>query len=373
MSKQSKYAIRFGLGAIKAVGIKMMENAVIERQEGGNFKDLYDFASRLDSKSINKKSIEALAKAGAFDSIEKNRRKIAESYDILSNYAQEQKEQNESNQMNLFGETMGFNSKPELKNVEKWNKPDRLHAEFEAFGFFLNEHPIDDFIEPLKKRGVVFSDRIEDEDLEDNSLIKIAGVVCASKHRSGSRGRFAYMTMSDPFGIFEAMIFDEALINSSRDLISDGTLLVLECLIKKDEGGTRILTRSISKLEEFIQNNEANKEVFEDIKKQRAPRKRNFPNTEDNAENQDLQPTKISKEIISNIEIIIKDSKPIMPLKSFLSQNQSFDETKTSKVIIAVLADGKFSKIELSKKYLLDRNDIQKIRSINSVIDVEIS
>ena len=78
---QEKYAIRFGLGGIKAVGLGMMEAAVAERKSGGKFKDVHDFAIRMDAKAINKKSIEALAKSGSLDSIANNRRQIFESFE----------------------------------------------------------------------------------------------------------------------------------------------------------------------------------------------------------------------------------------------------------------------------------------------------
>lgn len=370
----TKYAIRFGLGAIKAVGLKMMENAVANRGEDGDFTDLYNFAERLDSKAINKKSIEALAKAGAFDHVEKNRRKVAESYDVLSNYANEKKEQNESNQMSLFGASSGIDDKPKLKEIEDWSKVERLQSEFEAFGFFLNEHPIDDHIDQLKKRGVIFSSKIESDQLEDNNLVKIAGVICASKHRSGSRGRFAYMTVSDPFGIFEAMIFDEGLINSARDILEDGTLVVLECLIKKDDGGTRILTKNVTKLEDFIKNNKAQAKPFEDIKKQFSRRKPKV-NKDDSDSKSDSNEVEITikppKKIVKNVEIIIKDREPIIAIKAFLSQNLSFDEKENSRVVISVLNNGKFSKIELGKRYLLDSRDTNRIRNITAVVDVE--
>jgi DNA polymerase-3 subunit alpha len=118
--KEEQFAIRFGLGAIKAVGFAVMENAVKERAENGEFKDIYDFSSRLDPKSINKKSVEALAKAGAFDRLNANRRQIAESFEILSNYANQKHEESSSNQMNLFGSIS--DSKPSLPKVDKLEK-----------------------------------------------------------------------------------------------------------------------------------------------------------------------------------------------------------------------------------------------------------
>ena len=186
-NSQEKFAIRFGLGAVKAVGFKAMENAVKEREMKGKFLDIYDFSSRLDPRLINKKSIEALSKCGAFDSLQKNRRQIAESFDLLSSYAAQKSEEANSNQMSLFGGLCEVNSKPELKKIADWNKIERLQKEFEAFGFFLNEHPLDDSLNELKKRGVIFSNKLEREELEDGNLVKMAGVIAASKHRSGPR------------------------------------------------------------------------------------------------------------------------------------------------------------------------------------------
>jgi DNA polymerase-3 subunit alpha len=207
-NSQEKFAIRFGLGAIKAVGFGMMQTAIKEREVNGKFADIYDFAERLDPRSINKKSIEALAKAGAFQDLQKNRRQVAESFEILSAYSAQKTEAANSNQMSLFGGLPEANAKPELKKTQDWTKIERLQKEFEAFGYFLNEHPLDDNVSELKKRGVIFSDKLERDELEDGNLVKMAGVVAGSKHRSGPRGRFAYMTISDPYGIFEAMIFD---------------------------------------------------------------------------------------------------------------------------------------------------------------------
>ncbi|MBM5782281.1 MAG: hypothetical protein FJ368_02540 [Pelagibacterales bacterium] len=397
---QEKFAIRFGLGAIKAVGFNMMENAAKERKENGDFKDIYDFSERLDPRSINKKSIEALAKAGAFDDLTKNRRQIAESFDILSSYAAQKQEAALSNQMSLFGGLPESESKPELRKVDNWTKAEKLQKEFEAFGFFLNEHPVDDYLPELRKRGVVFSDKLERDELEDNNLIKMAGVVAGSKHRSGSRGRFAYMTISDPFGIFEAMIFDEELITSARDLLVDGSMILIECLVKKDDGGTRILVKEVKKLEEFIKNTKPAEEDFEDIKKQPSRNrdfsgKRNFGGGNEDFESgglkrfseinkqesikqneQKLYQEKIenlkAKKIFSSVQIIIKERDPIQSVKALLSQRtvpNNFE--KFSKVLFCIMRGGKVFKVELSQKYLLDDSDVSKLRSFDKVVDVE--
>lgn len=100
----------------------------------------------------------------------------------------------------------------------------------------------------------------------------MAGIVAGSKHRSGPRGRFAYLTVSDPYGMFEAMIFDEAIITSARDILVDGSAIALECLIRKGDGGIRISVREVKKLDDFIKNTKAQEEDFEDIRKQQFSR-----------------------------------------------------------------------------------------------------
>jgi DNA polymerase III alpha subunit len=388
---QEKFAIRFGLGALKAVGFGVMEVAVKEREVNGKFKDIYDFAERLDPRSINKKSIEALAKAGAFDTLKKDRRQIAESFEILSSYAAKKSEEATSNQMSLFGGLPEANAKPELKKVEDWTKVERLQKEFEAFGYFLNEHPLDDNLSELRKRGVIFSDKLERDELEDGNLVKMAGVVAASKHRSGPRGRFAYMTISDPFGIFEAMIFDEALITSARDILADGSVISLECLVKKDEGGVRILIREVKKLEEFLATTKAQDKDFEDIKKQPARNynrnnssNNNYSGNSNGAANFVRRPAPESvsankeveaapaKKPLSKVDIIIKTRDPIFGVKSFLSQCLApTDAQKFSTVIFSIAGDKKITKVELSQKYLLDETDVSRLRRIEKIIDVE--
>lgn len=388
-----KFAIRFGLGAIKAVGFGMMENAIKVREEGGKFKDIYDFAERLDPRSVNKKSIEALAKAGAFDKLNPNRRQISESFDTLSSYSAQQSEAASSNQMSLFGGLPEANKKPELKKVENWNRIERLQKEFEAFGFFLNEHPIDEFISDLKKRGTIFSDKLERDELQDNNLVKMAGVIAGSKHRSGPRGRFAYLTVSDPLGIFEAMIFDEALITNARDLLADGSMIVLECLIRKDDGGIRILVRDVKKLEDFIRITPAKNEDFEDIKQQPARREYNRGgggdsnswknNSEkktyekkpaasvDNSHQDKIEALK-AKKVFSAVQIILKERDAVIGVKSLLSQRVApKDFEKFTRVYFVVMRGGKVTKVELSEKYLLDNADVLRMRAIGGIIDVE--
>jgi len=242
----NELAIRFGLAGIKAVGIGIMEEMVKNRHQNGEFKDIYEFAGRLGTKVINKKSIEALSKVGAFDNIHQNRQQIFKSCEIICKHAAVKESERNSNQMSLFGEESKVKiEKPPLENIEDWEKNEKLQKEFEAFGFFANEHPLDDYLNDLGKRGVISSEKLDSSEINDNDIVKLAGIAAYSKHRSGPRGRYAYLTLSDPISIFEISIFNEELITNSRDLMEAGQSLVVECLVKKDEGGTRLLVKTI--------------------------------------------------------------------------------------------------------------------------------
>lgn len=366
----SKLAIRFGLGAIKAVGFGMMETVVAEKKENGDFKDVYDFAKRINPRLINKKSIEALAKAGAFDSIHKNRRQIAESFEILSSYSTRQNEESSSNQMSLFGGMPEANLRPQLKQTADWIKSEKLQKEFEAFGFFLNEHPLDDVLHDLRKRGVIFSDKLERDELNDGALVKMAGVIATSKHRSSARGRFAYITISDPFGIFETMVFDEALITSARDILVDGSAIALECLIRRDEGGVRISIQSVKKLEDFIKNTEAAKEDFEDIKQQFIRNNSGSrPRNQENKKSENYEAKKsttiaapIKPKIPAEIEINVTKREQILTIKSLLTKCTS-TESEMDSTQIYLVSEGK--KIALPGRFILTEIDLLRIKNIS--------
>jgi DNA polymerase III alpha subunit len=368
-------SIRFGLGGIKAVGVGMIQDMVQNRQENKGFKDIYDFASNAGLKAVNKKSLEALAKSGAFDNIHPSRNQIVESVEIICRYASTQDEEKNSNQMSLFASSKIIEEKPALKKVEDFDKAQKLQEEFKAFGFFLNEHPIDNFLDDLRKRGVLSSEDIEE--LNNDNIVKLAGVVAYSRHKSGPKGRYAYLTLSDPFGIFETAIFDENLITTYRDIMNDGSSLVVECLIRKDEGGSRLLVKTIEKMENFIQSTTPRKEVYKDIRLQEKRGKFDWKNRK--KEKTDVNNDSIiiemaykrkiellqKKQIIEQITIKVADRQAILNIKSFLSQRAAPDDfEKFSKVFFLITnPQGQQVRIAVEGKYLLDENDQKKLEN----------
>ncbi|HZU87805.1 MAG TPA: DNA polymerase III subunit alpha, partial [Stellaceae bacterium] len=181
-----KPAIRYALAAIKGVGAPAMEDLVAERQRRGPFKDLADFARRLESKSFNRRQFENLAKAGAFDAINPNRRQTFEAAEALLRRALLAAEERESRQHTLFGGVdPNFAPRPALPVVEDWPPLERLQHEFAAIGFYLSSHPLDPYGKSLERAGVV---RFADLPESPSGRFRLAGIVIGKKERSSARG-----------------------------------------------------------------------------------------------------------------------------------------------------------------------------------------
>ena len=245
--------INYGLGALKSVGIGSMEEVIKERDKNGKFIDIFDFCARVGHKNANKKQIESLTKAGAFDCFNINRKQILESVEILTKFASEGGQ--EENSMSLFGDA-DIIHKPKLKAVNSdFTKEENLLNEFDAIGFYLSFHPLNAYLERLENAGFTsFRDLESELDGEKEKRFQMAGVVSIVKQRSGARGRFAFVHLSEVSGIFEACIFKDEIITKNRDNLLIGKLVALKVSVSKqiDAGSIRIIINEISTLEEAL-------------------------------------------------------------------------------------------------------------------------
>ncbi|MGB1088455.1 MAG: DNA polymerase III subunit alpha, partial [Alphaproteobacteria bacterium] len=147
--------IAYALGAVKNVGRPAMEQMVAARQADGPFSDLFDFVERVDARLVNKRSIENLARAGAFDALHANRQQIVNSADILMSYGATSAEERQSDQASLFGGEAGTAlERPRLKDTLDWPPMEKLGEEFGAIGFYLSGHPLDDFKQVLEREKI---------------------------------------------------------------------------------------------------------------------------------------------------------------------------------------------------------------------------
>ncbi len=244
--------IFYGLGALKSVGAGSMEEVIKIRNEGGLFKDIFDFCKRVGNKNANKKQIESLTKSGAFDCFNVNRKQIIQNVELLVNFASSPAK--ESSEMSLFGEES--ESLPKLKAVNgEFSFHEKLENEFEAVGFYLSYHPLSEFAERLEGAGFTSFRNLEEQlENEKEKKFLMAGVISLVKQRSGARGRFAFVHFSEVSGIFEASIFKDELITKHRENLIVGKLLAIKVSVSKqgDTGSLRIIINDILKLEDVI-------------------------------------------------------------------------------------------------------------------------
>ncbi len=266
-SSRATASIRYALAAIKNVGAGAMAAIVAEREAHGPFKDIHDFANRVDASVMNRRQLEYLAMAGAFDSLVSNRRQVFESLDALIASAQNATQERSSSQVSLFGgqESQALNRR-ELKPVEEWPLIEKLNHECAAIGFYLSSHPLEPYGSVFKKLGVSPSTRLA-SGLSDKQALRLAGILTASKLRSSPRGRSAFLTLSDAHGQYEVAVFDEMLLNQHHALLKNGTPLLLGIDVRNGERGQRLLVTRIEALDQVAQGVRANlvKVMVEDV------------------------------------------------------------------------------------------------------------
>ncbi len=253
-------SIRFGLAGIKGVGIKAVDAILKERKEGGKFTDIFNFISRT-GRIINKKLLEALIKAGAFDILFSNRASLLASINLLLQQAQMELHQETRKQINIFSiigsdashtKAIINSSQCSLEDISPWDFNTKLAAEYEAFGFYPNEHPLTPYEGKLKK-NVTTQDLIHKPQL-DGAHINIAGVITTKRVKSTkTQSKFAFIQISDQYGVADLSIFDENLLRGKvGDLSEVGKIISCTAIIKRDDAGMRIIVERICALEELV-------------------------------------------------------------------------------------------------------------------------
>ena len=246
----------YALGGLKNVGVEAMRMIVeARRMEDGAekpFVSLFDFARRCDLKRIGKRSLEMLARAGAFDELDRNRRRVFESLDALSAYSAAIHEQKGSNQVSLFGEAGDDLPEPRLPNPADWLPNERLAHEHMAIGFYLSGHPLDDYMPSLKRRGCLTLAEVEDRVQGGAFAAKIAGAVSSRQERKSQRGnRFAFVQLSDPTGLFEVVMFSDVL-EVSRDHLETGANVVLTVEATFESDQLKLLARGVQPIDSVV-------------------------------------------------------------------------------------------------------------------------
>ncbi len=242
-------AVRYALAALKNVGAAGMDALVDNRRKNGPFKDLADFARRMDAKVINKRQMENLVRAGAFDSLEKNRAKLFEGIEMILREAQAAASDRDSGQSSLFGGPAAA-TRITLPNRSDWSPVERLQQEFDAIGFYLSAHPMDAYGKSLQRLGVLKSAELARHLASGGkSRVKLAGTLNAKQERISSRGsRYAFLTLSDASGLFEIMVFSEVL-SASRELLEPNMPLLVTVEARLEEEQLKLTGQAIESLD----------------------------------------------------------------------------------------------------------------------------
>ena len=254
----------YALGGIKAVGYEAISNVIEERTKNGNFKSINDFLNRINPKDMNKLQLEGLVKAGAFDNLNNNRQSL---FNSIPNFILKTKniyENKSANQIGLFTEEEETQNDI-INDIEDWKFEERLSKEFEAVGFFISDHPLNQFTEIFDDYKIINYSKfnLEDETKESN----IAATLLKLQERKTAKGNsYAVLKLTDLSSVFEIFIFSDVL-ELNREILKEGNSLILTLVknISNDENRfKRINVQKIASLKDLF--NSPIKEVLFEVK-----------------------------------------------------------------------------------------------------------
>ncbi|MGL3827764.1 DNA polymerase III subunit alpha [Candidatus Pelagibacter communis] len=242
----------YALGGIKAVGSEAISNIVQERINNGNFKSINDFISRVDPKDINKLQLEGLVKAGAFDNLNNNRQSIFNSIPNIITKSKNDFDNKVANQIDLFGDNNEVENDI-IENIKDWEFEERLSKEFEAVGFFISDHPLNQFKEIFNDYKIIdYQNFFEDNEIKENNIA--ATLLKVTERKTGKGNSYAVLKLTDLSSVFELFIFSDVL-ELNRESLKEGSSLILTLTktISSDEDKTkRINVRKIASLKELF-------------------------------------------------------------------------------------------------------------------------
>ena len=260
--------IVYTLSALKNVGTAAIEHLVAVREDGGPFTSLADFARRIDPHMINRRALEAMARAGAFDSLNPNRAQVLAGVDAILEMAASAKADRETGQSSLFGMDTGGaagldSEELPLPDAAPWLGMQKLEEEFAAVGFYLTGHPLDDYMEALATIGVETCAGFQEKVKRHGAMsARLAGTVTMKRERRSKSGNiYAFVGFSDPSGQFEAICFSETL-SQARELLEPGSAVVIGVDATLDDDEVKLRLSSVESLEKRAANIATGLKIF---------------------------------------------------------------------------------------------------------------
>ena len=239
----SDKAIQYGLGAVKGTGQGAIEAIVAARRDDGPYKSLFDFCARVDRQRVNKRVIEALVKAGAFDSLHPDRAGTLASISLAMEWADAQAAHAGQGGLFDFGDSHAASTaEPEMVTVDSWSIKERLSFEKTALGFYLSGHLFDQNAEEVRR----FCRRANADLTDSREPQVVAGIVSDLRVINGQRGRVAIFKLDDKTEPIEA-VANEDLHNTHKDLLKDDELVIVQGKVQPDRfsGGLRLNVQQV--------------------------------------------------------------------------------------------------------------------------------
>ncbi|HVE49738.1 MAG TPA: DNA polymerase III subunit alpha [Casimicrobiaceae bacterium] len=235
--------VRYGLGAVKGTGAQAIESIVAARKGKGRFTDLFDFCKRVDKRLCNRRVVEALVKAGAFDSIDARRATLFASVGAAIDAAE--RAEAAAGQVSLFGEDARESSMP-LVAARPWEEAERLANEKSALGFYVSGHPFYAFAAELAPLVGMSLGNLQPR----AERYLVAGIVTALRVQAGRRGKVAFVTLDDGKASAEIVVYNETF-DASRALLAEDRLVIVEVRVLQRVGedgevqGLRVIADSV--------------------------------------------------------------------------------------------------------------------------------
>lgn len=264
-------SIRFGLAAVKNVGVNIIENIVKEREENGEFKDFVDFAKRLDTKDTNKRVVESLIKCGAFDQISENRATLMAGYESVLESISMDRKKNVQGQISLFDafsaqveEVPDMQLSTKLPVVREFSEKERLNMEKEVLGMYLSGHPLSEYKSELDRKTSINMKKINELKENEKTFMKLhdrevimGGMVIAKRIMTTKRNEImAFITLEDLYGAIEVVVFPQTL-KKFNILLNDDSIILIKGAISIDDDEAKLIARDIKDInEEYRFNSE---------------------------------------------------------------------------------------------------------------------
>ena len=252
--------VQYGMSAIKGVGSSAIKQIVEERESKGLFRSIFDFATRIDSRVCNRRTLESLIAAGAFDELDDNRAQLMMGVEDILQYGARKQEEERLSQVNMFGGGAGgsISQEPKLKPVPKWSSIERLNHERELIGFYLSGHPLTKYQEDIKLFG---SQNLSDESmnkLRHESTIRFIAIITSKRQATDKKDRpIAFLQVEDLHSSMELAVFSKQFDQFSALLEVDNVVFISGKFVKRDRGDS-VIVNNIERVENLREKHQDN-------------------------------------------------------------------------------------------------------------------